>query len=418
MLRGLPLVLLVLVACSGGGDKDRYDKGYGEKGGWGKRDKSEPITLVLVDRVRRGEVADNLASTAIIESESSADIIPSTTGVVLSIHKGEGDVVQRGDLLAVLESVSLDAGAERSRAELTRVQQQYDEMAQLAARGAVSDRELEDLAYTLQTAKTTAREASRSFGQTRLTAPFDGVVAARDVRVGELVGSGTAAFKVVDLEHLRAVTTMPERDLKRVAIGQSATLTSAYDDESFAKGQVTRVAPVIDAASGTFRVTIQLEGVDPMLRPGQFVTVDLEVARRRDVLVVPKRALVYEDGIPVVYRYIPQPEGAEDEDEKSEWGDDDGEGWYARIAAMFADEDEDEDEDEDDDPDRHVAERVAVKLGLVDDHFAEVLQGVEEGDQLIVVGQSHLRDGARVRVNDQRDNAGAEPPEERKEDKG
>ena len=409
------IILLLLAACSGGG---REGGGYGARSDFGK-EKVEVVTLVLVDDVSLGEVADNLSSSAIIESESAADIIPSTSGVVLSLHKDEGDSVRKGDLLAVLENVSLDAGAERSRAELTRVQQQYDEMAQLASRGAVSDRELEDLAYQLQTAKTSAREASRSFGQTRLTAPFDGVVAARDVRVGELASGSTVAFRVVDLEHLRAVTTLPERDLKRVALGQGARLTSAYDDESSATGSVVRLAPVIDATSGTFRVTIQLDHQET-LRPGQFVTVDLEVDRRRDVVVVPKGALVYEDGIPVVYRFIPEPEkGGEQAEEDEEASEE--EPWYAGLAAMFGGEDADSEEEgaEEETTEPFVAERVSVKLGLVDDDFAEVIEGVSEGDRVIVVGQSHLRDGARVRVNDsERDNAGAEPEDDSSEDKG
>jgi membrane fusion protein (multidrug efflux system) len=175
---------------------------------------------------------------------------------------------------------------------------------------------------------------------------------------------------------------------------------------------------VIDSSSGTFRVTIQLEQQDT-LRPGQFVTVDLEVDRRRDVVVVPKNALVYEDGIPVVYRYVPEPEKgaeeAEDEDEAK------SKTWYAGLAQMFGggDEDADDDESAEATEEAFVAERVTVKLGLVDDDFAEVIEGVSEGDKVIVVGQSHLRDGARVRVNDsERDNAGAEPEGDSSEEKG
>jgi len=406
--------LIVLAACSGGDERgwNKWDRGD---------DAAEVVTLVVVEPVARGEVADNLSSSAIVESEAAADIIPATTGVVLSVHKDEGDVVRKGDLLAVLESVTLDAGAERSRAELARVQQQYDEMAQLAARGAVSDRELEDLAYQLQTAKTSAREASRSFGQTRLTAPFDGVVAARDVRVGELTSGSAAAFKIVDLEQLRAVTTLPERDLKRVAVGQSATLTSAYDSESTATGQVTRLAPVIDSTSGTFRVSIELADDQQELRPGQFVNVDLEVDRRRGVVVVPKNSLVYEDGIPVVYRYQPKSEDEEAEDDAEEDAEKDDEApWYAGLASFFDDGEADEETSEEEEPAaRFVAERVPVKLGLVDDHFAEIIEGVEEGDQVIVLGQSHLRDGAAVRVgDDETDKAGADSENAPSEDKG
>ncbi|NCG21454.1 MAG: efflux RND transporter periplasmic adaptor subunit [Rhodobacterales bacterium] len=262
----------MLIGCSGGeGPQGPYGEGKPD----GEQEKADPVTVVELDDVRIGEVAQVIASTAAVESESAADLIPSSGGVVVSLHKDEGDTVKKGDLLAVLENVSLDAGAERAGSELRRLEDYYAKLKDLASGGAVSDRELSDAFYQLETARSSAREASHSFGKTRVTSPFDGVVASRNVRVGQLASSGAAAFQVVDLHKLRVVTQMPERDLNLVAVGQPATLTSAYDETRQATGTVQRIAPVIDPTSGTFRVTIEVDPEQEVLRPGQFVTVDL-----------------------------------------------------------------------------------------------------------------------------------------------
>lgn len=381
-----------------------------------KKDKPEPVTVVELGTAERGAVAEVLTTSASVESEASADIVPSTTGIVVSVHHDEGDPVKKGDLLAVLDNVNLDASAERASADLRRLQGQYDEMLRLKASGAVSSRELEDLAYQLENAKTSMREASRSFGQTRLVAPFDGVVAARDVRVGELAGSGRAAFKVVDLTTLRVVAQLPERDLSRVAVGQKAVLISAYDEDARTDGEVQRIAPVVDAASGTFRVTVSVDPAQKALRPGQFVTVDLEVDRREDVVVVPRKAIVYEDGAPVVYVYGPATEedlAASKKKSKGggdwgggDWGSGAGGGGSSWWASLFGGEEEADEAKADEAPaEVWVARRTSVELGLVDADRAQILSGLDEGARVITVGQSHLRDGARVR------DAALPPPE-------
>jgi membrane fusion protein (multidrug efflux system) len=291
-----------------------------------------------------------------------------------------------------------------------RLQGQYSEMKQLAARGAVSDRELSDLAFNLRNARTSLREAAATHGQTRLTAPFDGVVAARDVRVGELAGGSTAAFRVVDLHQLRVVAQVPERDLSRVALDQPAVLTSAYDDAVSSTGVVRRIAPVVDSQSGTFRVTIEVASEQTALRPGQYVGIDIEVDRKVDVTVVPASAIVYEAGAPVVYVYDVATEedlkpatpmggmggwGGGDNDAGEDGDAAEGEAWWA---GLFGGSGDAEDAEEKEDPaDVFVARRRPVEIGLGDDDVSEILSGVEVGDRVVTVGQSHLRDGVRLR---------------------
>lgn len=381
---------MLLVACSGGGGPPGAGGGDGEA--------PEPVSVVEVRPVTRGSVGDTLTASAVVESEAQATLMPEASGVVTRLLADEGDPVQKGQVLAVLENVSLNTGAAKASSEVRRLEAQVARTRDLYAQGAISARDLEDAEHQLTTARLTLREASAGQGTTRIEAPFDGVVAQRDLRVGELASSATAAFQVVDLDRLRVVASLPERELGRVRPGQPVTLVSAYDSEIASHGHVARVAPIVDAASGTFRVTIQVEPGQTALRPGQFVSVNIEVGRHDDVLVVPKKAVVYEDGVPVVYTVVDAPEPEADEADEADGADDAASGgWWpfggggAEIAA------DDEAEDEAPEGPQLVAERHVVELGLVDDLHGEIASGVDEGDEVVTVGQSHLRDGARVR---------------------
>ncbi len=412
----LPFILVsLLVACGGDDGGGRGKHGPGGKGGF---DRPEPVTVVSVDEARVGSVSQTLVSSAVVESEAMADLMPQTSGIVISVKKDEGDPVRRGEVLAVLENVSLDAGAERARNELAKVQKEVQELQTLFEKGAISQNELEEAHFRMQTAQSSAREAGATAGFTRITAPFDGVVAARDIRKGELASNAQRAFQVVDLDQLRVVASLPERDLAAVAMGQRAKLISAYDNDVWAWGSVTRLAPVVDATSGTFRVTVRVDPEQDTLRPGQFVSVELIVDEHVDVTVVDKAAVVYEDGSPVAYRMIPKPDDAEgDGDDTPGEADDEGAGgpgWFASLFGGDADPEAQADEAPEDDPQpEFVAERRSLKLGLVDGKHAEVLGGVELGDKVITVGQSNLRDGAPVRTPEMQREA-AERAEARK----
>ena len=400
--------LVFLTACSGGDGGGRGGGG----GGWGGKGgaSAEPVTVVEVDEVVSGSVAQVLVSSAVVESERAADLLPQATGVVRQVLVDEGDVVQKGQLLATFENVTLDAGAERARAEVDKLARDARTSRELFGKGAISQKELSEAEYQLATAESRLKEARGSAGQTAIRSPFFGVVASRDVRVGQLASSGQKAFTVVDPARLRVVVQLPERDLAQVTTGQTAVLVSAYDPNVKANGHVSRIAPVVDPTSGTFRVHIAVDD-GAVLRPGQFVSINLEVDRHEDVVVVQRRAVVYEDGLPVIYRMIEKPEEEPKEGDDDGEGDDKGDkkgegkaddaGWFAKLFGGGESEDDAEgegDEASEEPPQAYVSERVRLKLGLVDDTLAEVTEGVEIGDQVVVVGQANLRDGAAVKT--------------------
>jgi len=383
---------VVLVACSAG---PGHSGGPDGPGGQGEHPEPDPAVVVQVSKVGTGSVADDLVTSAVVESERQADLYPEASGTVVAVKKDEGDAVKKGEVLAVLDNVTLDAGAQQATASLEKAKKDFERIKMLHDQGAVSDNDLAEARYALEQARTSAHEATRSFGQTRITAPFDGVVAARDVRVGELATSGRRVFQVVDLTSLRVVASLPERDLRRVHEGQPARLVSAYHPNVWTQGTVQRIAPVVDPTSGTFRVTVGLDANQNALRPGQYVSVQLEVDRHQDVTVIPRKALLYEDGVPIAYVMAPAPDK---KPEAEESGDAEKGGWLARLFSGKTRAGDAKKKDDAEAGPKFVAQRRLLDVGLVDSDWVEIDGGLSPGDEVVVVGQSNLKDGAEVLI--------------------
>lgn len=377
------ILLAALVAC-GGDDKEA------------RRKPAVPVTVVQAAEVVTGEVSDALLASATIEAEAMADLSPVASGMVIEVARDVGDKVRKGELLAVIENANLDASQQVTASEVRSIGQRLEEMERLFAQGAVSSRDLEDLRQQFTTSQIRAQEASRSAGETRLVAPFTGVVAARDVKVGELASSAKRAFQVVDLSTLRVRAKLPERDLGRVRVGQTARLVSAYDEARTATATVTRISPVVEVTSGTFEVLLTVDPSQDALRPGQYVSVELQVDRHEGVVVIPRDAIVWDHGQPVAFRMEPAPPEPVDTD--------------------TTEEEEPEADDTDKKPEvdtgpRLIARRVELALGLMDARSAEVTSGLTLGDRIIVIGQMGLKDGARVREPAPAEATGAAEPE-------
>ena len=398
MLRSARLLVvfaLLSLACSGGAGGPG---GPGMEGGEeAPKRQVDPRTLVTVAAVGPGEVAATIQSTGVVESEAQADLTPEASGTVISISVEEGDTVKRGQVLAVIQNASLDAAYERAKAELAGAERELAQVESLHKSGAVSDTELNTARDALNTAKTTLAEARSSAGHLRLVSPIDGTVALRDLRYGEVAG-GKRAFQVVDLDRLRIVVKLPERDLSRLQVGQLATLTPVYDPEVHVAAELIRLSPTVDATTGTVRATLALPKGERTLRPGQFVSASLETERRQAALVVPREAVVYDDGQAMVYRVTieePPKEEAPKEDEKKE-GEEEKKGFSFSFGGEGGEGAEEEKDVELPGPYR-VARKVPLGLGLSDEGTTEVVGGLNPGDEVVVVGQANLRDGARVR---------------------
>ena len=406
------LLVITAIACGRPDRGKRWDR---------DRDEEDKVNdwrvLVETATVAMGSVANELITHGTLESEAMADITPEAGGVVTEILVEEGDAVSRGQVLAVLSNPSLEAGSDRAQVELTQASRRFEQAKLLHKQGAISDSEFLEAQDAFNIASASQREASRSRGFTQLTSPIDGIVAIRDLRIGELASGATRAFQVVDLDRLRVIVNLAERDLAQLSVGRTVTLAGAYDAEARATGSVLRISPVVDEMTGTVRVTIAVDSAaDGRLRPGQFVEVRIETDRHDSVLTVPRKAVQWQDGAPIAWRVIDR---KEDEDEDEDKDEDDWRNKKSFFASWFS---SDEDKDKDDGPDpwagvpRRVVERVNLNIGYTDADLAEVAGGLSKGDLVVTVGGDNLRPEAEVKLPGDPKPAKPKKSEDRKRD--
>jgi membrane fusion protein (multidrug efflux system) len=394
------VVLLAVFACGGGGWGERYGGGGDRDWGEDKSDIAGPERRVYVAEaaVERGSVADHLVTSGTLEGEFQADLFPEATGIVSRIYVEEGEQIEAGRTLALISNPSLDAGAERASVDVAKARRSLDEAQGLHSSGAISDKELQDARDVLAMSEASYGEATRTRGFTRIDSPIAGTVSIREVRVGELANSGRRAFQVVDLSKLRVMVQLPERDLPRISVGQTALLTGAYDDEVEVDGAISRISPVVDPTTGTVKVTVDVEADQTVIRPGQYVKVRVEVDRHADVLTIPRRALVWDDGEPIAWKIVDAPIEEASAETRAEAEESSG----GPIARWFRSRDAEEETDDPSDPwegiPRRGVEKVRLEIGFIDTERVEITDGLTLGEQVVRVGGGGLRAETLVKL--------------------
>lgn len=208
-------------------------------------------------------------------------------GRVKSVAVQEGQFVQAGTLLAVLEDVDQQLALVKARNE-------YE-----TARLEKATAQIEEKRLALETAR-------RNLEATRLVAPFDGVVAQLDIRPGDQVTAAQQVAWLVDLNSLQAQVAVDEVDLAHVRAGQAVTVRSKTFPDLELPGRVERIATAGRTQGDLvlFDVVVLLERSDPRLRHGMSVTARIEVENARGVLAVPEEAVTEAGGRPMVTRVV------------------------------------------------------------------------------------------------------------------
>jgi membrane fusion protein (multidrug efflux system) len=309
-----------------------------------------PAAPVELTEVRRGSITTFLETTATLESRSAATLVAAAPGQLKALEAEEGDWVREGQPLARIDDTAARLAVERAEVSARMAERENERGRQLRERGFLSDKETDDLEWRQRNAAVALHEAQYALSQTRMRAPFSGRVTARMVNLGETVTPGRECFRVEEFDPLLARIYFPERELARVQRGQPALLTLDSSPGRAFEGRVALVNPVVDRANGTFKVTIEVHDPKGTLRPGSFARVRLRTGRYDDVLVLPQRALVSEDGENFVF--------------------------VARGDSVS---------------------RVPVRIGASSGDTVEVLSGLAAGERVVTVGQGGLKQGARIK---------------------
>ncbi len=372
------LLLLGLAAwgCNKGqaleADKDKKDPAKTEKksGKNGDGEKKEELPPVEVVSLERGPIEAVLRFSTNLEAESEVQVFSQAARQVTDLRAEEGDRVRKGQVLLTLQDEEQKSELARIESQLEKARREYRRQQNLFAKELISEQAMNDATYEVEQLEIALQDARRNLTYTEVRAPIAGAVTGRHVNLGDQITVNQHLFDLVDFDTIVARVYVPEKELPRLATGQTARIYSSSIGGAARTGEVIRIAPIVDPRSGTVKVTVGIPRSQG-LRPGMYVEVELVTDTRDDALLVPKRAVVYDQNQAFLYRLT----------------------------------------------DDLAAERLAIGVQLEDrEHVVPAASaGLAVGDRVVVAGQAGLKDGARVRLAGQpkpgqeEDAAGAAP---------
>ena len=341
------LGVLVLVLAVAGLLVVRNARGNGKK----KDDKpgpaAAPVELSMVDR---GRISTWLQTTTTLEAQNAAALVARGQGEVVALLAEEGHWVEKGATLARLDDTSAKLAVDRAELTAQTAKRDAERGRQLSQQGFMSPKELDDLDLKLRSAEVDLAQRRHELENMRIVAPFSGRVTDRMIQLGETLMPGRESFRLVDVTPMRARVYFPERELTRVRVGQTAAIeVEAHPNREF-PARITLVNPVVDRTNGTFKVTLEVHDRDGLLRPGSFARVRIRTGDFDDALIIPRRAVVNEDGEDFVF--------------------------VAKGDTVA---------------------RVPVRIGAISGDTSQILAGLSRGDSIVTIGQGGLKQGSRIK---------------------
>lgn len=329
--------------------------------------KPRPPPLVAVVKAEARDVPVEVQAPIDLRPLAQADVGSKVVGYVDTVLVDRGDVVKRGQTLAVVRPSDLPDQMAAARGTQAQAQAQValarinQERAQkLAREGLASQAELQNAEAALVMAEAAARASKAQIGslatrlgEMRLEAPLDGVVVARRLDPGALVGPTSGAIlAVARVDTLRGFVPVTERDAAGLAVGQAVRVTvDALPGKSF-EGKVARLSPSFDAATRTLDAEVHLPNPGGELRPGMYGRGFIRLGVRPQAAVVPVAALLISNR----KRYVFVLEGDK-------------------------------------------ARRRQVETGVDGGTWLEILSGVKPGEEVVIAGADGLSDGVPVRAS-------------------
>jgi membrane fusion protein, multidrug efflux system len=360
-----------------GGQQGRGGRRGGGAGGFGGGQFGRPPLTVELAKASRTTIQAEITVVGNLIGQTTVSVAPRAAGRVETVAVRLGDRVSRGQRLAKIEDFEIQEQVKQAEAaqqvsEATIRQREADlQLArtnaersrslferQLLPKQTLDDNEARfqsavaslDLARA-QSSQSKARldELRINLANTNVISPVNGYVSKRTVDPGAFVSQNAPVVDVVDISTVRLVANVVEKDLKELQTGNATRVeVDAFPGEVF-MGRIARVSPVLDPATRTAQIEIEIPNPTGRLKPGMYARVSVTTSTRKEALVVPATAIVDLGGRRGVFTPLNE-------------------------SAVFR----------------------ALDLGTEQKDIVEVLGGLNEGDTVITTGSSALRDGDRI----------------------
>ncbi|MFQ5639190.1 MAG: efflux RND transporter periplasmic adaptor subunit [bacterium] len=351
---GLFLAICFMFFTNCGSDEGGGSNGSGRGRGMfsgGMNSQMSAAIPVQVAVAKRGDISTFLLQTTTIEAQRQVDILAKVAGQVVKLPVEEGTRVKKGDLVAQLDEAELKIDFMQAEVRLETDKTTLQRAQNMLEKNLIAEENYETTRLQYESSKAAYEAARLRLDYTSVRSPIDGVITLRNVEIGQRVNINQSLFTVADFNPLRAKIYVPEKDMGRIFKGQAAKITVEAEPGLEFSGVVKMVSPVVDPASGTSKVTIDIDEHQGKLKPGMFASVFISTETHKNALLVPKKALILESDVDQVYIYK------------------DGN-----------------------------AHKVNLKLGFASGDDIEILSGLKDGDQVVTIGQEGLREGLPIRI--------------------
>lgn len=308
------LLTLVILGAFGGGGYAYYNYR-----------KTPPAPTVMTAVVTRGDIAETVGATGTLQAVTTVQVGTQVSGIVQDLYADFNTLVKKGQIIARLDPSVIQTQIEQARANLLRAQADLERLRvtaddarnklkraqELSARSLIPATELETAQVNVRSADAQIKSAEASIVQSQaslrqnevnlehtvITAPIDGLVISRNVDRGQTVAASMQAptlfVLAADLTKMQVVANLDESDVGRIRPRQRVTFrVDAYPAEDFT-GTVTqvRLQPIMQQNVVTYATVIEVPNPELKLKPGMTANVNVEIARRDDVIRVPNAAL-------------------------------------------------------------------------------------------------------------------------------
>lgn len=316
----------------------------------------QPPALISAIEAQTESWTPAIKAVGSLEAVNGIEVANEVPGVVEQINFESGDTVEQGDVLVRLNADIDKAALRTRRAESQLAEQEFQRIADLLPKRAVSQSQYDEAKANFDAAMARVNEAEAQLSKKVIRAPFDGTLGIRMVDQGEYMATGRPIVEINMLDPIYVDYTLSEKNLPNVATGYPVVATVAAVPEQAFEGRVSAINTSVNPETRTVRIRATLDNPQSRLRPGMFATVQTRQPEDMVVVTVPRAAISY-----------------------NTYGD-----------FVFVVEENDEGE--------LTVSRRTITTGETRDSRVAVLSGLEAGETVVAKGLLRLRDGQKVEI--------------------
>jgi len=330
-----------------------------------KKEQPERAVNVRIATAEKKKIQPYLETTGTLKADEEVTVSSEVDGIVRQIKVDEGSSVNKGTLLVEINEIDYvldwkrsEAALKQTEANLANAQAEYKRKNTLYQEELITRQQFDDITTKIaladaemDRAKATLAISKEKLARTKVYSPLTGAVKEKRVSIGDYVRNGTPLLQLIKINPLKLNFTISEKDAASIKIGQEVAFSvDSYADKKF-KGRVSLLYPNVEEKTRTLQAEALVPNADHLLKPGYFASTLIYTEKPREVVLAPITALLYDNAV-------------------------------IRIFVVDGDK---------------ARERV-IKIGGKYGEFIEVLEGLKEMEQIVVVGQNNLSEGVKVNV--------------------